>query len=254
MLRRPGRFHLAHRAPVERVVGGQAHAPIGPRRLRIPHVEEVQRGDPDAAGKREPQRRIPLEFQRLRRVEHVGHVDLAPLQHGRPRGGLGDDLEHESLDRRDLAPVRLVGLHDQLDPDRVAHEPIGAQADRLLLEAFVADSLDVLLRHDPAGARGQGAIERHEIRERLVQLEAHADGIDHRDLAHFLLEDLGALRALEAELHVLGGEGIAVVELETLAELELVDALVRAHRPRLGEARRHEVAGHRLHERVVHRV
>src|SRR5713226_2357903 len=57
--------------------------------------------------------------------------------------------------------------------------------------------------------------------------------------------------AVEAEPHVLRGEGIAVVEFQPLAELELVDALIRAERPGLGEAGRHEIAGHGLHERVV---
>ena len=44
------------------------------------------------------------------------------------------------------------------------------------------------------------------------------------------------------------------MELEALAQLEFVDPLVRALRPRLGEARRHEVARHRLHQRVVQGV
>ena len=62
------------------------------------------------------------------------------------------------------------------------------------------------------------------------------------------------LRALEAELHVLGGERVAVVELQPLAQLELVGLLIRAHRPGFGEARRQVVARHRLHQRVVQRV
>jgi hypothetical protein len=44
---------------------------------------------------------------------------------------------------------------------------------------------------------------------------------------------------------------IAVVELEALAQLELVDALVVADRPGLGQAGAHQVAGHGLHEGVV---
>src|SRR5439155_16479828 len=69
-----------------------------------------------------------------------------------------------------------------------------------------------------------------------------------------LVQDPRAFRPLEAELHVLGGEGVAVVELEPLTQLEVVDALVGADRPRLREARREVIARHRLHERVVHRV
>ena len=133
-------------------------------------------------------------------------------------------------------------------------ELVGAEADRLPLEAVVADPLDVLLGHHPARAAHQRSVERHEVRPGLAQLKADAVRIDDHDLAHLVVEDLRALGAMKAELHVLGGEGVAVVELESLAQLELVGELVRAHRPRLGQARRHQIAGHRLHERVVDRV
>src|SRR2546430_1024047 len=43
----------------------------------------------------------------------------------------------------------------------------------------------------------------------------------------------------EAELHVLGGDGVAVVKFEIAARLELVYQPVSALRPRLGEARGH---------------
>jgi hypothetical protein len=78
-------------------------------------------------------------------------------------------------------------------------------------------------------------------------------GLDRRDL---LLEELRrrAAIALERELHVLGGDGLAVVELGALAEQELGDETVRGQGPGLGEAGRHRVAGHRLHQRVVQRV
>ena len=60
--------------------------------------------------------------------------------------------------------------------------------------------------------------------------------------------------ALEGELHVVGGDGLAVVEPRALAQHELVDEAVLGQAPRLGQARRHGVAGHRLHQRVVQRV
>ena len=85
-------------------------------------------------------------------------------------------------------------------------------------------------------------------------MEPHFVGIDDLDLAHLLLEDPGALGAQEAELHVLGGEEVSVVELEALPQLELVGLLVGTERPRLGQARRHDAAGHRLDQRVVERV
>ena len=121
----------------------------------------------------------------------------------------------------------------------------------MLLEAVIAHPLDVLLRHDPARAADQRPVEGHEVGPRLVQVEAHPVGIDDRHLPDLVVEDLRSLGPLEAEPHVLGGERVAVVELQALAELELVDALIRAHRPRLGEAGRHQVAGHGFDERVV---
>jgi hypothetical protein len=82
-----------------------------------------------------------------------------------------------------------------------------------------------------SGHGRQRPVERHEVREGLVEHEAHPVRIDHGDLAHLLLEDAGALDPVEAELHVLGGKRITVVELEPFAQLELVDALIGAHGP-----------------------
>ncbi|MBM3220773.1 MAG: hypothetical protein FJZ38_19220, partial [Candidatus Rokubacteria bacterium] len=75
--------------------------------------------------------------------------------------------------------------------------------------------------------------------------------IDDGDVADLLVQELRALRALEAELDVLRGERVAVVEADALAELELVDELIRRERPRLGEARHAEVPGHRFDDGVV---
>ena len=247
------RLRLAQRAAVEGEAGGQADAMIRPRRLRIPHVEEVQEEDRDAPGEGQLQIRIALQLDRLRRLQKVGDVHLAALEHGHARRGLRDHLEHDTLDARRLAPVALEGLHHQLDARRVAHELVRAQADGMLLEAVGTDLLDVLLGHDPARAADDRPVVAHEVGPRLVQREAHAGGRDDGDLLDLVVQQL-ALRAVEAELHVLRGERIAVVELEALAQLELVGPLVGAHRPGLGQARGHEVAGHRLHERVVHRV
>jgi hypothetical protein len=58
----------------------------------------------------------------------------------------------------------------------VAHEFVGAEADRVLLEAVVPDLLDVPPGHDPALARDHRAVEGHEVRPRLVQMDAHAQG------------------------------------------------------------------------------
>src|SRR5205085_6587333 len=123
-------------------------------------------------------------------------------------------------------------------------------------EAVVADLLEVLFGHDPRRAGRAGAVERHEVGPRLLELEAEPTGIDDLHLLYALLEQ-GRLRApvaLERELHVLGGDGIAVVKPRPLAQHELPRAAVPGYAPRLGEAGGVEVAGHRLDERVVERV
>ena len=186
-------------------------------------------------------------------VEQVGDVRLAALDHGQPRRRLQHALEHQALDARHLAPVPLVGFHHELDARLLADELVGPETDRMLQEAVLADLLDVLLGHDPGGAGGEGAVEGHEVGPRLVQVEAHARGADDLHVLHLLVEQL-APGAREAELDVLGRERLAVVELDSLAQLELVRALVGADRPRLGQARRVVVAGHRLHHRVVQRI
>jgi hypothetical protein len=80
--------------------------------------------------------------------------------------------------------------------------------------------------------------------------------IDHVDARDLVLEQLRrrAAIALEGELHVLGGERIAVVKDDALAQDELVAEPVLRHGPRLGERRRHAIAGHGLHQRVVQGV
>src|SRR5207247_3852469 len=64
----------------------------------------------------------------------------------------------------------------------------------------------------------------------------------------------GPLVALEAKLHVLGGDRVAVVELEPAAELELVDPPVRAFLPRLRQARAHLLPRQRAKQRIVDRI
>src|SRR5207237_10053518 len=159
-------------------------------------------------------------------------------------------------DARGLAPVAVEGLQDQLDPGCEAHELVGTGPDGRHAEAVVADLLDVLFGHDPRRAGGAGAVERHEVGPRLLELEAEPTGIDDLDLLYALLEQgrLCAPVALERELHVLGGDGIAVVKPRPLAQHELPRAAVPGYAPRLGEAGGVEGAGHRLGGRRVERV
>ena len=252
-LRCAQRLRFAQRAAVQREAGRQTHALVRPRRLRIPHVEEIEEEDRDATGERQTQIGIALGLDGLRRLEQVRDVDLAALEHGHARRRLRDHLEDDALDARHLAPVALERLHHELDARRVAHEPIGPEPHGRFLEAVGTDLLEIFLRHDPARAADEAAVVAHEIGPRLVQREAHARRRDDGDFFHLVVQQL-ALGAREGELHVVGRERIAVVELEVLAQLELVVAPVGAERPRLGQARRGQVSGHRLHERVVQRV
>jgi len=64
----------------------------------------------------------------------------------------------------------------------------------------------------------------------------------------------GAAVALEGELHILGGDRLAVVELGAVAQREIVDQRVLGSRPGFREAGPHRLAGHRLHQRVMQGV
>src|SRR5207247_10393440 len=120
----------------------------------------------------------------------------------------------------------------------------GAGANRMSAEAVVADLGDVLLRHHDPGRRRGGAVEGHEVGPWLLQVEAHRQRIDGLDLSDTRLElrRARALVALEPELHVLGRDGVAVVELEPSAQLELIALGVGTLLPRLRQARTHLVS------------
>src|SRR4029453_10306118 len=91
---------------------------------------------------------------------------------------------------------------------------------------------------------------------RVLQPEPHLQRARRLDGGDAVVDGLGrgALVALERELHVLGREGVTVVELHALAKRELVHAAVGRHLPRFGQTRRRRVTGHRLGERVVQRA
>ncbi len=186
----------------------------------------------------------------------IGNIGFAPLEHRHPGRDLRDHLERELLHARRLAPVALEGLEQELDARRERDEAIGPGADRVLLEALLADLLDVFLGDDPAGARGRRAVEGHEVGPRLLELEADTGRVRRLHRCHPVLENLrgDATIPLERELHVLRGDRLAVVEAHALAQDELVDEPVGRHAPRLGQARSHALARHGLEHRVVKRV
>jgi len=124
------------------------------------------------------------------------------------------------LEVRPAAPVRCVD-GGELDAiaRHVAHELPGTAADRLLAELLLAHFLDVGLGHD-------GAFRRHRARQAGRQADLRAGGMHlHRQVVDHLdvLDDathagsgrcqrVRAHLALEAELDVMRGELVAVVE------------------------------------------
>jgi hypothetical protein len=83
---------VVQRLPVQRVARGQAHAAIGPGRLRVPHVEVVQIERRDAARERHLEARVALELLGLRDVQKIRQVHLAALEHRVAGIGLGHAL------------------------------------------------------------------------------------------------------------------------------------------------------------------
>src|SRR5229473_4717917 len=140
------------------------------------------------------------------------------------RVAVGNALDDDSLDRRPLAPVLLVCLQHQLHSGSHAREAIGSEPHRLASESLLTDLLDVLLGHDPRRARGRGGIEDEEVGPRRVQDEADAIRVNDVHGLDPVVQKVrgGAAITQEAELHVLRREGVAVVELEPLAQLEFV--------------------------------
>jgi hypothetical protein len=124
------------------------------------------------------------------------------------------------------------------------------------LEAVVADLLEVLPGHDPAGSGGEASVVGHEVGPGLLEPEADPARIDHLHRRDLILHELvrRAPVALERELHVVGGDRFAVVELDARAQDEFLDEAVLRQAPRFCQARRHGVARHGLYQRVVQRV
>src|SRR5213596_1382303 len=128
--------------------------------------------------------------------------------------------EDEALHARRLAPVALEGFQHELDPRRERDELVGTGPDRRLPEPVLAHSLDILPGDDPGRARCRCAVERHEVRPRLLEPETDAPGIRRLDRGDLLLERPrgDAAVPVERELDVLGRDGLAVVERRSLAQ------------------------------------
>src|SRR5439155_15381852 len=122
-LRKSERLGLVERLPIDGVTGGQPHAPVVPRRLRIPLVGEVEPEDAARlARRRELEPRRSLNVFGNGTGQQIRDVHLTLLEGGSARGLLGQAAEHEPFDAGRLAPVALVGLQHQFDARVEAHE------------------------------------------------------------------------------------------------------------------------------------
>jgi hypothetical protein len=224
--------------------------------LRLPLLDELHPPGRRRDDLGEAELGIRLDRRRLDADHQIADVRLAGLQHRQARRPIGNALDDDPLDRGLLPPVLLVRLEHELLARIHADEAIRAEPHGLPLESSLADLLDVLLGDDPRRPGGRCGVEHEEVRPGLVQRESHAVRVDDIHRLHPVVQQLGrgAAVSLEAELHVVGREGVAVVKLEPLAQLEVVGEPVGALAPGLGQARRHVVAGQRLDERVVERV
>ena len=74
--------------------------------------------------------RVGLDARQILDRDVLDQVDVAGEQRGDARAGAGDRAEDDALPGRLLAPIGLVALQDDAVALGVAHEPVGAGADR----------------------------------------------------------------------------------------------------------------------------
>src|SRR5437879_2094810 len=106
----------------------------------------------------------------------------------------------------------------------MTHKTIRPKADRLVLELLVANLLGIVLWYNPTRPGGRRGIKGQKVGPGLVQPETdlmRIDDLNALDL-FFQFRSSGPFVALKAELHIFGGEGIAVVKLHPLAQLKVV--------------------------------
>src|SRR6516162_9699474 len=143
-----------------------------------------------------------------------------------------------------LAATKLIAAKPISTAARIA----STCASRILVRGASNSALSAFI---PSRVSQPEACQRSRSRSRLDRVWSTARSFPEvSHLPHLLMEELAPCTP-EAELNVLSGEHVTVVELEALAELELVDRLVRAQRPELGKARGQVVPRHRFDQRVV---
>ena len=227
---------LVDQGRVERGTDGLAHAHVGERRLGD---VEAEVGDRRLGLLVERQLLVVTDAVDVVADDRVSDVDALGLELDRAVRGLGDGADFKVLVRGLLAPEVVVALKDVLVALLPLHEleRTGAHGGRAGRAVAVAGGLGGLLVEDRAPAV------RERAEERVVGLLQHDnDGVVVKDLdvGNVLRvgADLGALvggGAHDRVAHVAGLQLFAVVELDALAEHELVLG-GRQELPALGQA------------------
>ena len=229
---------------------GLPHLRIVQRRRRVVRQQPVKARTLQrlAAQARRRQNGLPVLWRYLvREVHGAGQNCVGQRRH------VGDQVELQPVDvgLALFVEVRVLLEHDHR-ARLVGDELERPASDRLRVE--VVAGLDQLLRHDRrAGKRHVG----QERAGRNRQVEAHGqrvdddDFLDRRDLRAVGIARVRCAQSVEGELHVLGGQFVAVVKLDARAQMEGVLQPVIADLEALGEVRVGLRIGIERHERRV---
>ena len=184
---KPESERLVDGVAVDRKVGGPTDALVMPRRCRVPLLGKIEPERAWRVDRLERQPRHIAQFLGQFAVDRVDDVDLAHLERGQPGRLLRDHLEDEPFDARDLAPVRLERLEHQFNPGTERREFVRTGPNGRLLEAVVADLLDVFLGDDPTGA-GRTRVIGQEVGPRLLEPKADMPSVGGLDRGYRILD------------------------------------------------------------------
>lgn len=208
------------------------------------------------AGRDHPQVGVVLHLEDQVALDGIGKVDLAVRDRGKARRVVRDHPQDQRGHLGRGAPEMLGRLEDDLVARRVFRQLVGARADGRVLEAFFAHAFHVGLGQHPGHTAGRRAEQGQEVGPGLAQLIADGQRIDHHRLGHELADQflVRARVAVERELGILGGQRIAVLELEPLAQLEGIAQPVLGRFHAFGKAEAGRLALDRADQRVMHGI
>ena len=129
---------FADRSAIQRVIDGQPHAAVMPRRFGVPLLGKLDPHRRCMPRCHEREARVPTHVLGFRPLQKKCHVGFALLEHRYPRGALRDALHDQPLDAGHTPPVSGVRFQHHLHAWRVAHELVGAGPDRLFPKAIVS--------------------------------------------------------------------------------------------------------------------